>query len=1291
MLIGGPTVQKLTNTERLLVDAILAGQPFDPMGMLDREEDDPARKAPSRSSSRKVRAEVLVALLRGLPEVESQSDLSGVVEPDLVSVAGVVIVGDLNLRNLRGRMHECLPPLLLQYCRFGGKIDIRSAHLSQLSLRGSRFTEVLGEACHIRGQADFSDVASSEHASDVDNPLIDLELFDKAETNTRTRLRGPVINGRRLGLCTIDLRTGVVEGRVAAHNAMLCSRAPKATHAQLADEHKNWALNLGGATIDGPLHLDKQVRAIGGITLHSARIRGSVWLRGSMLRATTGSVALQAESIVVGGHFQLRPMPLENGGLAPFCCVGGLTLSGCNIAGELRVSGGDIVPVPKESSESSEVEHFEGIALWTSTIGRVQIGQEDSAELVVIGRMGATEATVKQSFHIGASAFLRSPKRILAPQRKTFTRETVGEAADVTLWLDNMRVAGDVSIVGVDDRPIQVCDGIMARRMEVEGGLTIRGLLVEQRTEGPPAVTPIDLSECKVGGTVRIGDPVLGDAGQVTCDDALILRDARIGGSLVIANVRLAPPLLLPNRPTLDANGVRVDGDLDLRCEVLGAVGLARAQIEGELKIGLRQDESTAQSEARFRLVWNDDVPLAQAYLVDLAEAQIRHSLQVGQIGVENIGAAEVRRRRNSVLKIRTTRTSFYPGWLLAELHISRPFLGSGRAHGIVSYLVDDADPAGTLRLLDGSSPVIHELNSAAASKAESANGATSVLDLSTSARAADYLRFFCASVWGEGGAFLIIESENQLPEGARDRLTRKPKPIRSRREGDNYRFENVFIVYDKYIFVSQFRVHRDGNVEMLGDDPILDLSDFPLTGYVKPIRFVGLQRGFGVEDENRDVIQAPGIIYEHLDEASPIYHAITARWLDEADTMRRPTRPYEVRLTGVAAGSLDDEDGEAWWSGWPRLEMPHATVIGRIGGFIIRLLRPLLWRPVQTLHDLGGRATANLLWLRLDGMRYGRTDRTSTPSVVQRDNAPFTQSSDNPQSSSAGAFGRASSRTTGPEATGPVRNVRNASASPGRNHPETVLQTRKSWLMLQYARDMYAGTTLGGPRSRLPTLNEYNPQPYEELAKALYSQGDFASSNEVLIFRSDTESWLHFRTGMWKHKIFAVLRALTLWPFSKGFGYGLKPFRAIATTILMLFIGWCGVEWANTGSPPFLGGLISDRPVMVVDAEPVAAAIGNGEGQRVAVVMLPPVFLDQLGSADAMGEVACGSEIDPMLYAIDVFIPLLDLRQESQCRISNNAWLWNWAKAFYAGLGWIVTSITILTVSGVLRRRVAD
>ena len=70
-----------------------------------------------------------------------------------------------------------------------------------------------------------------------------------------------------------------------------------------------------------------------------------------------------------------------------------------------------------------------------------------------------------------------------------------------------------------------------------------------------------------------------------------------------------------------------------------------------------------------------------------------------------------------------------------------------------------------------------------------------------------------------------------------------------------------------------------------------------------------------------------------------------------------------------------------------------------------------------------------------------------------------------------------------------------------------------------------------------------------------------------------------------------------------------------------------------------------------------------------------------------------CGTEIEPVLYALDAFVPALEIHQERWCTITTEAagFYWRIARAIYAILGWIVTALTVLTVSGVARRHLED
>jgi len=162
-------------------------------------------------------------------------------------------------------------------------------------------------------------------------------------------------------------------------------------------------------------------------------------------------------------------------------------------------------------------------------------------------------------------------------------------------------------------------------------------------------------------------------------------------------------------------------------------------------------------------------------------------------------------------------------------------------------------------------------------------------------------------------------------------------------------------------------------------------------------------------------------------------------------------------------------------------------------------------------------------------------------------------------------------------------------------------------------------------------------------------------------------------------------------------FGFGLYTHRALLTFVGFLLIGWLGTLMANRSSivlpAVHLGPMsaasttvadFSSWPqVLFVNVAPVNTVLVEGSPARglapAATVVDPGVRVST--------SLPCGDAIDPFLYAADVFIPLIDLKQESTCS-PDGASGWRWAKAIYAFLGWVVTSLTILTISGVLRQR---
>ena len=87
-----------------------------------------------------------------------------------------------------------------------------------------------------------------------------------------------------------------------------------------------------------------------------------------------------------------------------------------------------------------------------------------------------------------------------------------------------------------------------------------------------------------------------------------------------------------------------------------------------------------------------------------------------------------------------------------------------------------------------------------------------------------------------------------------------------------------------------------------------------------------------------------------------------------------------------------------------------------------------------------------------------------------------------------------------------------------------------------------------------------------------------------------------------------------------------------------------------------------------------------------------------------------CNGAVEPVLYAVDVALPVIDLGQEARCapgrtiraelptgmevsaesdwRLFEGLALWRWAHALYAVFGAILTALAVLTFSGVMKPR---
>ena len=283
----------------------------------------------------------------------------------------------------------------------------------------------------------------------------------------------------------------------------------------------------------------------------------------------------------------------------------------------------------------------------------------------------------------------------------------------------------------------------------------------------------------------------------------------------------------------------------------------------------------------------------------------------------------------------------------------------------------------------------------------------------------------------------------------------------------------------------------------------------------------------------------------------------------------------------------------------------------------------------IEELQDCGGNGWGNAIRFWLDGFRYTRlTPLPHSPTITS-------------------SRGRASRLLR--QLIGPSWCAINAHRS------DQLWKRRIKWLDLQYFdRDE-------------PQMSEFTPGAYEQLVRTLNVDGSYEDARRIASAKLTQETIVS-----------AKLSRKIIWgPFRLLFDYGLSPTRAVCTFILCIAIGAAAAEVADTGVSWF-GGI---GKVLVVNTNPPETLIVD-EGSTASIHSIrgdkKSLYMD---------EVPCGDRIRPVLYALDVFVPVLDLRQQTACSIRHDRLLWRYAQAGYAVLGWFLTPLTLLTFSGILKR----
>jgi len=205
---------------------------------------------------------------------------------------------------------------------------------------------------------------------------------------------------------------------------------------------------------------------------------------------------------------------------------------------------------------------------------------------------------------------------------------------------------------------------------------------------------------------------------------------------------------------------------------------------------------------------------------------------------------------------------------------------------------------------------------------------------------------------------------------------------------------------------------------------------------------------------------------------------------------------------------------------------------------------------------------------------------------------------------------------------------------------------------------------------------SDFYPQPYRHLAIVLRTQGHIEAAREVAIAEQDATPY-----GAWAQ----------LWrkPFGFFFGYGLKPLNATITLLSTLLIGtflvW--LAWKQ----PFLSRDSSEKMSILVLTADQESAMAT-EQQLLSDGFNPNRNILERRLAEnplEPGGRRCGPrDIVPLFYALDMMLPVIQLDETNRCEVAvrRGNFKWQLAWSIFSVIGKIVTTLALITYSGVLK-----
>jgi hypothetical protein len=205
----------------------------------------------------------------------------------------------------------------------------------------------------------------------------------------------------------------------------------------------------------------------------------------------------------------------------------------------------------------------------------------------------------------------------------------------------------------------------------------------------------------------------------------------------------------------------------------------------------------------------------------------------------------------------------------------------------------------------------------------------------------------------------------------------------------------------------------------------------------------------------------------------------------------------------------------------------------------------------------------------------------------------------------------------------------------------EGITEQSIRWLRLQFPNGQ-------------PTRKRFRPQPYEQLTRVMRQHGQAREADAIAVEK------IRMRLASGVDKPWARLFPRLLMLISH---HGYSTSRAVLSFMVFVLLGTLMYATALFGF---------DQPFVPVDNPPEAVT-----------------YEFAFGLAQNSTALGCPG-LDPLHYALDTAMPVIDLGQDQVCRFRPEGplrWLWLMLHSFYAVAGAALSAVVVLTLTGVLRR----